>query len=728
MKGIPDDFWAKLDRNEDGAVTHWHPLIAHSADVAAVVEALLMRTILNRRLARLLGQEKLTDIQIARFAALSVIHDAGKANHGFQNQAFDIKGPREGHVGPIIEIIQADENFHEQLLIPLGIQDVLTWFSNQETAVHFLFATWAHHGKPVLPRSNFKQSLWEKNTRRDPVEALSSLSTCMKQWFPDAFKEDSNTIPDQPVIQHIYNGILTLADWLGSDTRFFSFTESLENYIQRARDNAGKAIRALTLDAGIPREIIKDSPISFRMFSPWEPFEIQKQCLELPTFSEGSLTILESDTGSGKTEAALSRFLKLYQEGLVDGMYFAVPTRSAATQLYDRVEKAVEKAFGEHKNRPPVVQAVSGYLKVDAVEGTALPHFKVLWYDDRKDELRERSWAAEHPKRYLAGAVVVGTIDQVLLATLQVKHAHMRTAALLRHFLVVDEVHSSDVYMTRLLERVLDLHLSAGGHALLMSATLGTSSRYRFAMKKKEPVPEAEKAEMVAYPLLTHTNQMREKTFEITGKSSGFQKNIRAETKNIAGYPDKIAELALEKAGSGARVLIIRNKVSDCIETQKAIEEIAGTDSGILFKSDGIPAPHHSQFAAEDRKQLDLEIESYFGKSAGRDSVIAVATQTVEQSLDIDADFMISDLCPMDVLLQRIGRLHRHQRPRPKGFETAQCVVLTPEDRDLGQFISKDGQARKGKFGLGTVYQDLRILEKTWQVLEDVALSGWKIP
>ncbi len=610
----------------------------------------------------------------------------------------------------------------------MGIQEVIPWFSKPETAVHFLLATWAHHGKPFLPRSNFKPGLWEKNTFRDPVEGLSTLNSCMKNWFPEAFKSDNTLIPDLPVIQHVYNGILTLADWLGSDTRFFSYAESLENYMQQAKENAQKAICALTLDAEKPRKIIIDSPVSFQMITPWQPYEIQKRCLELPTYPEGSLTILESDTGSGKTEAALCRFLKLYQEGHVDGMYFAVPTRSAATQLYDRVEKAMEKAFRGHENRPPVVQAVTGYLKVDAVEGKALPHFKVLWHDDRNDLLRERSWAAEHPKRYLAGAVVVGTIDQVLLSTLQVRHAHMRTAALLRHFLVVDEVHSSDVYMTSLLGRVLDLHLSAGGHAFLMSATLGISSRYQFAMNKSISVPEIDKVEKVSYPLLTHTNSKREKTDEISGKSSGFQKNVRVTTKSIAGYPKQIAALASQKAGDGARVLVIRNKVSDCIETQQAIEEIEGFDSDFLFKSGDIPVPHHSRFAPEDRKKLDLEIESCFGKKTNRDSVIAVATQTVEQSLDIDADFMITDLCPMDVLLQRIGRLHRHQRFRPKEFETAQCVVLTPDGRDLGQYISQDGQARKGKFGLGTVYQDLRVLEATWNELENPKSFLWKIP
>lgn len=727
MRGEPNNFWAKLEHGEGGNITQWHPLTAHAADVAAMVEALLQHTILNRRMAQLLNQNILTDVQIARFSALAVIHDAGKVNHGFQNKAFKNTKPVAGHVSPIIEILDAETEYQEKLLLPLGISDVTPWFDDDTVAIDFLAATWAHHGKPVIPHSGFKRSLWLKNDLRDPVEGLTTLGSCMKQWFPDAFESNSEIFPDDPVIPHIFNGILTLADWLGSDTHFFRFAESMDDYISIARHRAGEAIQNLVLDAEVPRKLIEQSPVSFKIISPWEPFEIQKNCLELPIYPEGSLTILESDTGSGKTEAAITRFLKLFQMGLVDGMYFALPTRSAATQIYQRVVKAVYNAFDGHKNRPPVVQAVTGYINVDAIEGRALPHFQVLWPDEYKDQLRERSWAAEHPKRYLAGAVVVGTIDQVLLSTLQVKHAHMRTAALLRHFLVVDEVHSSDVYMTQLLERVLNLHLSAGGHAMLMSATLGTSSRYRFSMKNQSP-PDAEASEMITYPLLTHTNRDRDEGLEVSGRSSGFQKTVRIITKNIAGNPNDIAALAFEKAKAGARVLIIRNKVQSCIATQQALENCAGSDKNFLFCTGEIPTPHHSRYAPDDRKKLDFEIEEYFGKNSMRHSVIAVTTQTVEQSLDIDADFLITDLCPMDVLLQRIGRLQRHKRDRPTGFEKARCIVLTPEERDLGVFISREGRASKGTFGLGTIYQDLRILEATWRVLEDPKWPEWNIP
>jgi CRISPR-associated endonuclease/helicase Cas3 len=728
MKGEPKGFWAKLNQDENGKILEWNPLLAHSADVAAVTEALLKRTILNQRIANLIGWAKLSDVHIARLSALAAIHDAGKVNHGFQNKMYKSSHPRAGHVSPIVELLDADVKYQEELLIPLGIEQVLQWFPDQSTAIHFLLATWGHHGRPVPVQHHFKATLWTKTEKRNPKDELRNLGDAVQSWFPEAYEKNGKPFPADPVLQHTFNGLLTLADWLGSDPKFFSFSETNDFHIEKARKNAGYSIKKLALDASESREKLGNEPIRFSRFADFKPYDIQQQCLDLPIHKNGSLSILESDTGSGKTEAAIARFVRLYQEGLVDGMYFAVPTRSAATQLYERVFEATKKVFPDNSTRPPVVQAVSGYIKADAEEAQALPDFNVSWPEDTQDYLRERGWAAEHPKRYLAGAIVVGTIDQVFLSTLQVNHAHMRAAALLRHFLVVDEVHSSDAYMTKLLDRVLDYHLSAGGHALLMSATLGTASRYRLVNKNHPAIPAPEDAKSIAYPLITHVGAQRENPEEFHAASSGKQKKVITEVKPDAASPDDIAAFALEQAKSGARVLIIRNLVKDCIKTQKTIEELTGSDSELLFNVNGVPAPHHSRFAPDDRKRLDGEIEKTFGKNTEKSSVIAVATQTVEQSLDIDADILITDLCPMDVLLQRIGRLHRHARKRPEGFETAKCIILTPIERDMSNSIDHNGKGSKGNHGLGTVYQDLRVLEATWRVLEDEEMDAWHIP
>lgn len=728
MKGEPTGFWAKLNHNEDGDIVGWHPLLAHSADIASTVETLLKRTILKKRIARLIGWKDFSDTHIARLSVLAAIHDAGKVNHGFQNRMYKSRHPRAGHVSPIIELLDADVKYQEDLLIPLGIELILHWFSDQPTAIHFLLATWGHHGRPVPVQHNFKMTLWNRTDDRDPKAELTRLGDAIKSWYPEAYVENAVPFPDKPVLQHTFNGLLTLADWLGSDPKFFPFSTYDERYINIARKRALYAVEKLALDPRKPRRQLGSEPIKFNRLADFKPFDIQQQCLDLPINQNGSISILESDTGSGKTEAAIARFIRLYQEELVDGMYFAVPTRSAATQLYERIVEIIERVFPDSSTRPPVVQAVTGYIKVDAEEASALPDFKVLWPDDKRDYLRERGWAAEHPKRYLAGAIVVGTIDQVFLSTLQVNHAHMRASALLRHFLVVDEVHSSDAYMTKLTDRVLDYHLAAGGYALLMSATLGTASRYSLTNRQPQTILSPEEAKAISYPLITHVDAQRENPIEFHAQSSGRQKRVITELEPTASSPSQVAEYAIKQATAGARVLIIRNLVKDCTTTLRTLEEQLGTDSELLFKVNGAPAPHHSRFAPDDRRRLDHEIENTLGKHSDSKAVIVVATQTVEQSLDIDADILITDLCPMDVLLQRIGRLHRHSRKRPDGFETAKCVILTPEERSFGNFIDHNGKGSKGEHGLGTVYQDLRVLEATWNVLELKESQHWSIP
>ena len=242
MKGEPTGFWAKLNQDENGEIVEWHPLMAHSADVAAVTEALLTQTVLNQRVATLIGWKKLSNAHVARLSAFAAIHDAGKVNHGFQNKMTKSGQPRAGHLSPIIELLDADVRYQEKFLIPLGIDKVLQWFPNQLTAIQFLLATWGHHGKPVPIQHQFKATLWEETEERNPEKGLKELGDALEQWFPNAFTDDVEPFPSDPVFQHTFNGLLTLADWLGSDPKFFKFADYDNDYIKTARKIAGYAV------------------------------------------------------------------------------------------------------------------------------------------------------------------------------------------------------------------------------------------------------------------------------------------------------------------------------------------------------------------------------------------------------------------------------------------------------------------------------------------------------
>jgi len=723
MRGRPTTFWGKLDRNEAGDVVAWHPLPAHCADVAACCEALLERTLLRKRFAKLVGRDDLDPVTIARLAVLAAFHDIGKFNLGFQRKGDPTPRDVAGHVVEVLAILESRSPVYDELVEALP-RELGSW---GESVVECLVASIGHHGRPVrCDPTRFNPWIWKANGSLDPMAGIAQLSAATRAWFPDAYSEDGPALPDDPEFHHAFAGLVMLADWLGSDVRHFPFADDLGDRMPFARERARKALCDVGIDALLARMSLGTYPIGFDAISEYAPREAQAKTMALPLTEGGDLVILESETGSGKTEAALGRFVRLFQAGLVDGMVFALPTRTAATQLHERVCKAIARAFPDEKSRPPVVLAVPGYLKVDEVLGQKLPGFEVLWNDDDKERFRHRGWAAENSKRYLAGPVVVGTIDQVLLSALRVGHAHLRATALLRQLLVVDEVHASDAYMNRILEEVLRFHLAAGGHAFLMSATLGSFVRERLVRAAMGlPVIRGgnvglDDALATPYPVIHYATRAGERIVTSI-RSPGLPKTIQVTLAPMADAPHEVASRALDAARKGARVIVLRNTVSDAIATQKALEEIVEpSDAPLLFRVGDVLTVHHARFAREDRERLDRAIEARFGKGApAHGGAIVVATQTVQQSLDLDADILFTDLAPMDVLLQRFGRVHRHRERdgvRPKGFEVAQAVVMTGSV-PLENAIRKDGEAQ-AKHGVGTVYEDLLILEATRQRLE----------
>ena len=446
------------------------------------------------------------------------------------------------------------------------------------------------------------------------------------------------------------------------------------------------------------------------------------------------MAIIESETGSGKTEAALWRFARMYEAGLVDGLYFALPTRSAASQLHQRVNRFISNLFSAGPKPEPVL-AVPGYLRAGDFTGQHLGHYEVWWEDHSDHGARRKFWAAESAKRFLASQIAVGTVDQAMMGALKVRHGHMRAACLARNLLVVDEVHASDTYMRAIIEALLDAHTGAGGYTLLMSATLGSAarrsllSRGRRGMVQEPPAPA--EAERVPYPAIVTRGLLGETVTRLPVAGGGKSVTVIAALA-MRDFAD-VARRALAAARSGAKVLVIRNTVTFAVETQRALLEEAATsgDQALLFACRGFPALHHGRFAAEDRKLLDAAVEQQVGRQRAGGGRVVVGTQTLEQSLDIDADLLITDLCPVDVLLQRIGRLHRHGRPegRPAGFETAACVVLTPDEEDLSPFL-KPGRNRNGLGPGAFVYEDLRVLEATRRLVQEFSDAGepWSIP
>ncbi len=730
MLGKPTGFWAKLTKDEAGNVVAWQSVADHSADVAACCEVLLTDTVLRHRLAYLAGKASLTEVQIGRLSFLAALHDLGKHAVGFQNKSLTKPAFTAGHLREVMALFGDDGHREtEHLIAALPLDQMVMWGEDEHATVRLLAAAICHHGRPYLAGGSRDPRNWRPDRGLNPFDGIRELAQRALTWFPTSGDDPADRLSGSPAFQHAFSGLVMLSDWLGSDEHFFPYADiHAADRMAYARQRAAEIARRIGLDAGPARTALMQRLGSavpdFGCVAPRDltPRPMQAETLNLPLATDGSLAILEAETGSGKTEAALARYVRMFHAGLVDGLYFALPTRTAATQIYRRVHEAMVRAFPQEDSRPPVVLAVPGYLSVDEQEGRRLARFEVLWNDNEQERFRFRGWAAESSKRYLAGSIVVGTIDQVLLSSLMVSHAHLRASALLRHLLVVDEVHASDAYMTHILEHVLRRHLNAGGHALLMSATIGAATRQRFLrlLAPELTLPPLDAAAGEPFPAISY-GAVQSRPNCIAVRATEVTKSVQVERAPDIDVPERIALQALEAAAGGATVLVIRNTVVGCLATQAAMESLAHVrdQTQLLFRCQGLAAPHHSRYAKEDREALDKALEGAFGKRRDSGSgCVVVATQTVQQSLDLDADLMLSDLCPMDVLLQRVGRLHRHRgRGRPSGFRQPRVVVLVPDQRDLGLRIGRDGRAW-GKHGIGSVYDDLRILEATWRCLE----------
>ena len=733
--------WAKSDRQDQSRI---HLLEHHLADVGACLEALLHQPTIRTRLAQTAGIDNLHEAVIARLCVFAALHDIGKANVGFQAQIWrneDLQGrskPRyAGHTSDIVPVLLGTDSVTAGwFLDAIGWHEHMgNWDSDGGCTASALFvAAMSHHGEPLDLRDTkpANPEAWRQFGELSPQACIERIGAMARSWFPQAFVANAPPLPSSAAFQHMFLGLCTLADWIGSNEEHFSYVATpYDGYIDKARRQAHDAIEAIGLNVSAQREALTTVPDFSKLFGiPHQPNAIQSAAQNVPL--DQPVVIIESETGSGKTEAALWRFARMYDKGLVDGLYFALPTRAAATQMHDRVNLFAENLFSDHKPEP--VLAVPGYIKAGDFTGQRqLSDYEVWWEAHPRDHSPQKFWAAESAKRFLAAQIAVGTVDQAMLAALQVRHSHMRAACLVRNLLIIDEVHASDPYMSVIIEALLNAHIGAGGYALLMSATLGSSARSRwlFRPRRESMIPQMSIEDAIGRPYPSIAVREGDSESILHSGENEQRKSVRIDARPLMHEFAPVAETALDAARAGAKVLVIRNTVAHAVDTQRTIEDAAaGDDVALLFACNGVRTLHTGRFATEDRKLLDKAVETQLGKKRANGGGIVVGTQTLEQSLDIDADLLITDLCPVDVLLQRIGRLHRHRRDdRPHAHNTPTCIVLTPPGDDLSPLLSPNAGASRNGLG-GFVYPDLRVLELTLRLVTEASSDRqpWRIP
>ena len=465
------------------------------------------------------------------------------------------------------------------------------------------------------------------------------------------------------------SGFVNLADWVGSNQIWFQTVDatthaSLSAYWAQACAQAEHGVR----EAGLIPSAVSLRTGMKKLFPERHTRRPLQRWAERVTIPVGPcLFILEDSTGSGKTEAALVLAHRLMMAGRGDGAYVALPTMATSNAMYGRLALVYRRLFTPAA-RPSLVLAHSKRLLNDAFTDSILAGpADDTNFDDAAAECA--AWIASNKKRAFLAQVGVGTVDQALLSVLPVRHATMRLLGLSRRVLIVDEAHAYDAYMGTELARLLEFHAALGGSAIVLSATLTAKQREELANAFRTglnaPINPAGNSK--AYPAATTVSAAS----VVTTPVSLARELWRSVAVTRVPTMNAVANEIVRAARVGAAVCWVRNTVDDAIEAAQ------------LLRAHGLtPILFHARFAMGDRLATEAEVLRVFGPAsspADRHGRVLVATQVVEQSLDLDFDLLVSDLAPADLVIQRAGRLWRHPHRTTRPVATARLLLLSPD-------------------------------------------------
>ena len=664
-EGLP--YWGKARRLTQGVdAKPYHMLTHHCLDVAAVgIEALkrlpALRTLFASKLSLHVDQ---LEPWIGFWLAL---HDLGKFAESFQSQCPDVFSSLRGRPANPAKPYTLRHDSLGMLFWDSVLRDCVidqSWFGARSEDLADGLDCWArastgHHGQPPTEGDSWRQHF-------DPVQDRDAALTfvdAMRQHFvgPEltaaiTAQEPHAFLAASTELSWWLAGLVVLSDWLGSNTQFFPYQDQptpLADYWPQARHRAATALHA----SGVrPPASAAAMPFNslFEHITTASP--LQRWAAQTPLHSGPQIHLLEDVTGAGKTEAALMLTHRLLATACADGFFIALPTMATANAMYGRIADAYARLF---TNAPSLVLAHGQRKLVDQFAATVLPadhpEHDTRQLDDTASA-RCSAWLADHNKRALLSPAGVGTIDQVLLAVLHSKHQSLRLLGLLRKVLVIDEVHACDVYMQGVLEVLLTFHARAGGSAILLSATLPQRMKQgllaAFATGLKQPAPLATHA---GYPLATSWPSGTAAALAQEEIATRPDVHRSVSVHSTSELTEVVAAIAKALA-AGQCVCWVRNTVADALAAVAEFQARLPAEHLLLF---------HARFALRDRLDMEARVLGIFGKDstaeqrAGR---LLIATQVVEQSLDVDFDLLVTDLAPIDRIIQRAGRLRRHRR------------------------------------------------------------------
>lgn len=722
--------WAKWPRNPGDR--RYHPLLCHMLDVAYVTRLMWDRALTRtqrQRIAKALGLEESDAATWVAFWA--GLHDLGKASPSFQTQLKDSQSRsiKEEHAPLVAGWLRAagldirDAHWASHGAISLLLLESLLpgpYRVSEELTQQVAAIVGAHHG--VFFTENQKYVFGSAELIGDDkwfelqgrLAALVACALDLPDRAPQGILRDGDAMA--------LAGLISVADWIGSNINYFplrgviSSRPAALDVAAYKLDSAQRAQHALKDIAWDVIDLTGQPQDFTQLFPGKSPRAVQSEVIKLAHRLDGpGLVIIEVPMGEGKTEAAMYLAdhwtVQLNQRGI----YFALPTQATSNQMFSRVQTFLDRRYSDQEfvnlHLAHGMAALSEqYERLREREQVA----NASVYDeggerDESDGEHGAVFAAEWfcaAKRTLLSPYGVGTIDQALLSILQVKHLFVRLFGLAGKTIIMDEVHAYDTYMSTLLERLLEWLAALGAPVVLLSATLPSKRRRDLLGAYAKGAGWALPAiEHTPYPRITYASLAASGSIPITATAKARSLQIEWVSGELPAGEQaefRLADALQNVLRDGGCAAVICNTVRRAQEMYLALETAFARLPSAERPSLGLL---HAQLPFDDRHaREDLVLAEFSLTSVGKRNParpkrsVLVSTQVIEQSLDLDFDLMVSDLAPVDLLLQRAGRIHRHEENNPGRPERLKeptlwicqpgmCVDGTPDFERSDEFI-----------------------------------------
>ncbi|HKT04806.1 MAG TPA: CRISPR-associated helicase Cas3' [Rugosimonospora sp.] len=671
--------WGKTSQTGTG----WLPLWRHLADAAAVARLLWQEWLspsIRTQIAAVLPHGETDGAPLVSW--LAGLHDIGKATPAFACQVDWLMRPMSA-CGLELDLRVHDNRryaphaYAGQLLL----EDLLEQKHGWSPPTIFTYGTviGGHHGVPPsdseLAGIRDKKYLLGSRPWRAVQEELF-------EWVTDhvGVRDRLPAWRDHPLpqpVQVLVTGIVIVADWIASNQELFPTTDHIHiDRVQTAWDELGLPTpwqpTASTLDADTILQSRFDLPEAAT------PYPIQRTVIaHAEQMTEPGLMIVEAPMGDGKTEAALAAAEILAARFGASGCFIALPTRATSDAMLSRgltwLQHLPDSDIGRGAYGAALAHGKARFnTEYDNLVTRGRP--TGIAVDEGGTDIAVHAWLTRR-KLILLSDFVIGTIDQLLFMALKSRYVVLRHLGLGRKVVVIDEAHAYDVHMSQFLDRALEWLGAYRVPVIVLSATLPAARRTdmltaydRGRIGVASPADPSPPDTTTGYPVVTVT-EPDGRTAATPADPSG-----RAVSVQVSPLPDDLdtlADLLRANTAPGGCALVVRNTVRRVQETAATLTDKLGPRIPIFIA--------HSRYLAPDRAANDRWLVDQFGppaKSPHRPPrYVVVASQVVEQSLDLDFDLLITDLAPIDLLLQRIGRLHRHTRPRPPHLRQARCYI-----------------------------------------------------